>query len=226
MESKKLIFIDIDNTLLDFNACAKEMMIKTSKEFNIVFPDNILEIFLPINNALWRKIEEGTLTLDGLHEIRWNQVFSALGITGDGPAFEKRFKHHLFFSAIKVDGAKELLEYLSKKYVVCAASNGPYEQQEYRLTKSDLLPFIYKVFVSEKANCSKPSKEFFDYCFNNLKGFLVKDAIMIGDSVSADMIGAKEYGMKTCWFDYYKTGEKPESADYTVSSLLDIKNIL
>lgn len=222
----KLIFIDIDNTLLDFNACAKEMMIKTSKEFNIVFPDNILEIFLPINNALWRKIEEGTLTLDGLHEVRWNKVFSAIGITGDGPAFEKRFKHHLFYSAAKVDGAKELLEYLSQKYVVCAASNGPYEQQEYRLTKSGLIPYIHKVFVSERAKCSKPCKEFFDYCFEFLDGFNPSDAIMIGDSMSADMIGAKAYGMKTCWFDYYKTGEKPEVADFVVTNLVDIKNIL
>ena len=80
--------------------------------------------------------------------------------------------------------------------------------------------------MSERAKCSKPCKEFFDYCFNSLDGFTPKDAIMIGDSVSADMIGAKAYGMKTCWFDYYKTGEKPEFAYFIVTNLVDIKNIL
>lgn len=226
MKKYKIIFIDIDNTLLDFNACAKQAMMESAIEMNISLPDDILTTFLPINNSLWARIEQGTLTLDGLHQVRWNMVFSALGICGDGPSFEKLFKKNLFYTAVKVDGAKELLEYLSKKYIVCAASNGPYEQQEYRLKKAGLLEYVSKIFVSERAKVSKPSKLFFDYCFENLKGFKPEDALMLGDSISADIIGAKNYGMDTCWFDYYATDKTSPFADYKITNLLDIKNIL
>lgn len=226
MENIKVVLIDIDNTLLDFNACAKQAMMQASKEMNVNLPDNVLDTFLPINNSLWARIEQGSLTLDGLHQIRWNMVFSALGIKGDGPSFEKLFKKNLFYTAVKVQGATEMLEYLSQKYILCVASNGPYEQQEYRLNKAGLLKYISKIFVSERANVSKPSPMFFEYCFSQLDGFEPKDVLMIGDSLSADIEGAKKYGMATCWFDYYKTENTSPFADYKISNLSDIKTIL
>ncbi len=195
-------------------------------EMNISLPDDILTTFLPINNSLWARIEQGTLTLDGLHQVRWNMVFSALGLNADGLSFEKLFKKNLFYTAVKVDGAKELLEYLCQKYVVCVASNGPYEQQEYRLKKAGLLEYVSKIFVSERAKASKPSKLFFDYCFENLKGFKPEDSLMLGDSISADIEGAKNYGMATCWFDYYNTDKSSPFADYKINNLLDTKKIL
>ena len=226
MKKYKVVFIDIDNTLLDFNACAKQAMMESAEEMNISLPDNVLETFLPINNSLWARIEQGTLTIDQLHEIRWNTVFSAIGITGDGPKFEQLFKKNLFYTAVKVDGAKELLEYLSQKYIVCAASNGPYEQQEYRLNKAGLLPYVSKVFVSERAQVSKPSALFFDYCFAQLNDIKPQECIMIGDSLTADIGGAKSYGMSTCWFDYYNTDKTTPLADHKITHLLDLKNIL
>lgn len=226
MDKIKVVFVDIDNTLLDFNACAKDSMIKVGKEMGIPLPSNVMDTFLPINNSLWARIEQGTLDLEGLHLIRWNMVLAALGLTGDGPSFEKRFKQKLFYSAIKVNGAAQMLDYLSQKYIVCAASNGPYEQQEYRLTKAGLDKYISNIFVSERVQVSKPSPLFFDYCFERLGKFTPKEAIMIGDSLSADIKGAKDYGMNTCWFDYYQTDKFSEYADYKILNLLDIKNIL
>lgn len=226
MNDIKVVFVDIDNTLLDFNACAKECIIEVGRLMGIPLPESVMETFLPINNSLWARIEQGTLDLDGLHLIRWNMVFEALGLIGDGPAFEKRFKDKLFYSAIKVKGADEMLEYLARRYTVCAASNGPYAQQEYRLTKAGLNKYISRIFVSEKAQVSKPSPRFFDYCFDNLDGFNPQETIMIGDSLSADIKGAKDYGMTTCWFDYNQTDKSSDCADYKILSLLDIKKIL
>ncbi len=54
------------------------------------------------------------------------KFFEALGIDFDGTVFEDYFRKALNESAIPENGAYELLKYLSEKYVVCAASNGPF----------------------------------------------------------------------------------------------------
>ncbi len=226
MKDIKVAFVDVDNTLLDFNACAKDSMIKAGGEMGITLPDNVMDTFLPINNALWAEIEKGTLTLKQLHEVRWNKVLSALGKTGDGIEFEKRFKSHLQISFVKVKQAEEFLRYLSCKYLICVASNGPYEQQRYRLEKAGLLDFVDFLFVSETVGVAKPSPKFFDHCFDKIKDFKPSQCIMIGDSLSADIEGAKKYGLKTCWFDYYNSDKTSGFADYKICNLLEIKNIL
>ena len=72
----------------------------------------------------------------------------------------------------------------------------------------------------------------FDYCFaelrnNDNEGLRPEEAIMIGDSLTSDIAGGRNYGMKTC---FYTKGKKYESgdkwADYVVSDLSDIMRIL
>ena len=70
----------------------------------------------------------------------------------------------------------------------------------------------------------KPEKEFFDACFKVVKD-KPQDVCMIGDSITADINGARNYGMKTIWFDKYQTS-KSADCDFCVSSLAQIKDIL
>ena len=111
----KNIFIDIDNTLLDFNESAKECIKVAFKERNLPFDNNTFPTFKKINDSLWLKIEKGELDRKGLHEIRFNLVLSALNLTGDGKAIEKRFREILFDTAVPVKNAVDILKYLSEK---------------------------------------------------------------------------------------------------------------
>lgn len=56
----------------------------------------------------------------------------------------------MFESAIPEIGAKELVEYLHSKYILCVASNGPYMQQVNRLKISGMLPYFSDLFISEE----------------------------------------------------------------------------
>jgi FMN phosphatase YigB (HAD superfamily) len=95
--------------------------------------------------------------------IRWNNVFAALGIHFDGPAFEHYFRAALHESAIPVPGAMELLQSLSGRALLCVASNGPYEQQLHRLEIGGMKPYFDYFFISEHAGAAKPAPAFFDY---------------------------------------------------------------
>ncbi len=227
MEDIKVILLDIDNTLLDFNEGAKASMKLCFEKFGLEFREDMFPMFLKINDELWHRIEMGTLTKDELHKIRWGLVFAELGIDFDGVTFEHEFLETLKTAARPVEGAFELLEYLSKKYTLCAASNAPYIQQMARLENVGMMKYLEKLFISEKIGYPKPSASFFDACFRELSGISKSEVVIIGDSLSADIFGGIEYGLRTVWFNYGKA-EVPKnlSADYVVYSLCEIKNIL
>lgn len=223
----KAVLMDVDNTLLDFNECARESIRRGFGDWGLEFRDEMFDIFRRTNDSLWLEIENGTLTRENLREIRWNLIFSQLGIEADGKSFEWVFQGYLDESAVTVEGALETVKYLSGKYTVCAASNAPMERQINRLKKSGFYPFLRHIFTSGELGYSKPSKDFFDGCFKRLPGISPQETIMIGDSLTADIRGGANYGIKTCWFNFY--GEKNSTditPDYIVDSLYELKNFL
>ena len=77
----ELVFIDIDNTLLDFDEYIRRTMQEGFAHFGLKpYEPYMEEIFHLENGKLWRQIEQGTLTFAELERIRWNNVFAALDI--------------------------------------------------------------------------------------------------------------------------------------------------
>ena len=107
------ILLDVDNTLLDFNACALASMKDAFAYFHLPFSkDTVFPVFLEINSKLWTQIEDGVLTKEQHYQIRWKTILQVLGIPFDGVTLEKKFVECLHEYAIPVEGAGELLEYL------------------------------------------------------------------------------------------------------------------
>lgn len=229
----KVIFIDIDDTILSFQGYVREAMISGFQAFGIgPFEESMFSVFHEINSKLWHRLEEGTLTFEELKRIRWNLIFTALGFEADGVKFEEYFRDRLFDSAIPETGAMELLEYLKGKYVLCAASNGPFLQQKNRLRVGGMLDFFSHLFISEEIGYAKPSPEFFQVCMERLHAksdgkLLPRDVMIIGDSLSSDIAGGIAFGLQTL---YYNPKKKPVPSeirpDYMVNTLSEIKNIL
>mgnify|MGYP002564130142 CR=1 FL=1 len=227
-----VIFIDIDNTLLDFDAYIRQTMAEGFAHFGLrPYEPYMEEVFHRENGKLWHQIEAGTLTFRELEQIRWNNVFRALQIDFDGPVFEKYFRAALYDSAIPVDGAMELLRALHGSYTLAVASNGPYEQQLHRLALAGMKDCFAYFFISQRIGASKPSPVFFDAAFrevNEGRGTPITpaDAAIIGDSLTSDMAGGRGYGLKTVY--YRRPGAAPAdgSVDVTVEDLRDIPALL
>ena len=234
----KAIFIDIDNTLLDFDAYVKESLCSGFEKFGLrKYEDWMYDTFETVNGGLWLQIEDGSLTFGELQKVRFNKVFEAIGdIEFDGTVFEKYFRECLNESAIPVEGAMDMLEYLSGKYILCTASNGPYNQQVHRLELAGMLDYFRHNFISEKIGVSKPAKEFFDTALAELNAkqqargdaeILPSEIMIIGDSLTSDMAGGIGSGMKTCWFDRAGKGDtKGRTVDFTINKLNQIKEYL
>ncbi|MGI6265251.1 MAG: YjjG family noncanonical pyrimidine nucleotidase [Acutalibacteraceae bacterium] len=197
----RAVLIDIDNTLLDFHAGAKESMRRAFADTGLVFAEGMFAVFTAVNNDLWRQIERGAITRQELYATRFERVLAALGMTGDGPAVEERFRHYLSQSAVPVEGALALLAWLAERVEVAVASNGPYQQQLDRLEKAGMAPYITRYFISEEIGFQKPRREFFEKCLSRLGDPDPATVLMIGDSLTADIAGAAALGMPTCWYN-------------------------
>lgn len=223
----KTVFIDIDDTLLDFAECSRVSIIACCREYSLPYSDQLFSCFSNVTARLWREIELGTLTRETLLKNRWNIIFSELGIDFDGKLFEKAFRANFFDTGVKLEYSDEILDYLSKKYVIYAASNAPYAQQVNRLKKSGLYNYFNHIFTSEQLGYNKPDRRFFDSCIHILGNISPSEIIMIGDSLRADIAGAAACGIITCHFERGLTPKIPDiKANYTVTNLLQIKDFL
>lgn len=233
----KAVFVDIDNTLLDFDEYVRTTMREGFAHFGLrTYEPRMYDVFLSINTGLWRQIERGELDFDTLQKIRWNRIFEALEIEFDGPTFETYFREALYTSAIPVKGAYELIGYLSKKYYVCAASNGPEDQQINRMKLAGLYPMLTDLYASEAIGASKPSPLFFEEALRHLNQKVMgdgekieaKDVVMLGDSLTSDMDGGIEAGMCTCYFS--RGDETPDlqgrSVGLVISELTELCRLL
>lgn len=221
-----VVFIDIDDTLLDFTKCANDAIKSACSKFGVPYTTTLVDTFHPINLDLWHRLEKKEVTKEKLFDTRFQIVFDKLGIKADGIAFETAFRENFHESAILVDGARDLLEYLRSKYKVYVASNASMHQQTNRMKKAELDGYIDGYFVSEEIGFPKPQKEFFDACFKALPDVKPQDVVMIGDSLSADIKGACEYGLKTIWYNHRNEPTSDVKCDYIVSRLSEVKNIL
>ncbi len=223
---KKVLLLDVDGTLLDFSACARQAMEESFSQWGFEYKEEYFAVFNRINDDLWHQVEGGELTVPVLWSIRWNMIFGELGIQGDGVEFEKLFHSKLERSHVSFAGAFETVRELSKKYRLFVASNAPAGQQEYRLEQEGMLSYFEGLFVSGELGAVKPSREFFDICLKDT-GVTAEEAMMIGDSFTADIVGALGAGIDACWYNPAKKAPPSDVVPtHTVSSYDELKKLL
>ena len=217
--------MDVDDTLLDFKECARQNVRNCFKKNGLEYSDDIFEFFLSRNIILWKRIEDGLLTVDELH--RWAGIFHDLGIEADGPAFELDFIAGLRDTSVPVAGSREAMKYLHSKYKVYVVSNASNLQQSTRLGKAGLMQYVDGIFGSLDIGYNKPSREYFDYCFGQLGGTRPDQTVIVGDSLNADISGGQAYGLHTIWFNIRGVEASAQiTPDHTIHSLSEIPSVL
>ena len=73
----------------------------------------------------------------------------------------------------------------------------------------------------------KPSKAFFDACFAAIPGFRLEETVMVGDSLTSDIRGARNVGLRSCWYNPQYLPPRPDiPADYTIGALPELPPLL
>lgn len=230
---RNLLF-DLDQTLLDFHA-SEHIALKTIMEMNSqLFTEERYDSFRQINKKLWLEFEKGMISKAELFETRFKLLFEECGCNTDGMDLMKinnDFIDCMSQNGILMDGALDFLKKVVESvpdvriYVI---TNGAARNAKGRIASTGLNDYICDLFVSESMGVSKPSREYYDIVKKAINE-PDKSCIVIGDSLTSDMLGAKNADLTSCWFmpeGDVKAAMKEYEIDYTASSFDDLFDIL
>lgn len=224
MRKYTTLLFDADETLLDFPASEKAALKGVFEAFGIQYSEELRSTFSKINSALWKQLEKGLITRDVIRIRRFEQFCEATCVSAEPKDMSELYVKLLGQSCFVYEGAKELCKKLSEKYELYIVTNGIGTVQQSRLAKSGLLPYFKDVFVSEKIGSQKPEKKFFDFVFENISEKDKSKVVIIGDSMSSDILGGINAGIDTCFFNPLGR-EEVYSPTYAVKSFKELENI-
>lgn len=219
----KSIFFDLDETLLDFTRAEAVALSRALRAFGIEPTAHVIERYHILNISQWKLMEEGKLSRVGVLTRRFELLFDELGWDVDVPAFNDQYEIFLGEGHFFLPGAEVLLEKLAPRYDLYLATNGASSVQRGRLKSAGIEPYFKGVFISEEVGFNKPSLEYFQKSFSTISDFDPAAAIIVGDSLTSDIRGGKNAGIRTCWLN--PTGEAPHPdimPDYIVRSLEEL----
>lgn len=220
------LLFDLDNTLLDFNQAERIAVSKTLEHFHITPEDAILKRYSELNLAQWKLLEQGKISREQVKLRRFQILFTELGT--DAPAeeaalmYETLLAHGHYF----MDGAEELLETLYGKYRMYLVTNGTLSVQKGRLKSSGISRYFDGIFISEELGYNKPSMEYFDCCFSKIPDFHKETTVIIGDSLTSDIQGGINAGIRTIWFNPNHENAAEIIPDYEFDKLSKLPELL
>ena len=222
----KFILLDLDDTIFDFGKAEHLALSKTLTEMGITPTENIISRYSEINRAHWEMLERGELTREQVLIYRFDALYRELGVTKSSIDTQKIYEYRLSLEHHFIDGAPELLLELFKKYELYVVSNGTAVVQDRRVAESGIGKYFKEIFISQRVGADKPSKEFFDYCFSHIEGFSKEQAIIVGDSLTSDILGGKNAGILTCHFNPKGRSNGKIAADYEIKELTELPALL
>lgn len=223
----KNIFLDLDDTLLDFHKGEREAITKTLSHFGVEVTDELIARYRSFNRSCWEALERGEMKRDDVLTKRFELFFDSVGRDVSATEVQAYYEVRLSEGCYFIDGAEQLLSELSGKYNLYITSNGTAFVQDRRIKASGIAEYFDGIFISERMGAHKPSVDFFNACFSNMKNPVREQTVIIGDSLTSDILGGINAGIHTCHYtlgrDFEYTDIKPE---YSVKYLSEIPGIL
>lgn len=223
----KSVFIDLDDTIFDFHKAEALALADMLSQFGINVTSELSEKYSAINKSQWELLERKEKTREEVLLDRFTIFFSELGISADSRKAKEIYEYTLGSGHFFIDGAEKLLESLYQKYDLYLASNGTEAVQVRRIASSGIEKYFKEIFISQSIGFDKPAREYFDACFSKIRNFSNDTTVIIGDSLTSDILGGINSGIKTCLFNPKgKANNTDIKPDFEVRSLEEIPKLL
>ena len=205
------VLLDLDDTILDFHKSEAFALKKTLEELGIEPLSSTIERYSEINDAQWKLLELGKITREQVLTGRFEILFKELGVNQSGDKAWQLYENNLSNCYFIIDGTIDVLEKLKNKYRLFIVSNGTASVQDKRIAGADISKYF----------------EFFNGCFEKMNNPNIEGMIIIGDSLSSDILGGINAGIHTCWYNPKRSENMTEiKPEYEIDSLDKIFDVL
>lgn len=229
--SYRHLFFDLDHTLWDHHGNSRSTLSllfdkhrlqeKMAAEFT-----RFWDSYVEINDNLWSEYRQGKITKEKLRVERFHRSFSSLGY--DDVKFCQSFEAEYMNTCPRqtglMPGVKEILNYLVEHYELHIITNGFAETQDIKLEHSGLKPYFGKVIASDEVGITKPQAGIFVESMKRV-GATRRESLMIGDSLVADIVGARNCGIDQVYYNPEKRSHQ-EAVTYEIESLRELETFL
>jgi YjjG family noncanonical pyrimidine nucleotidase len=211
----KAVLFDLDDTLFD-HAHASSVALRALHErhaSDIAFEDfsakhaELLEVY-------HKRFLGGEYTLDQARAERMMALFANFGeLLDDEVAWQIAGEYRELHQTNRqlVEGAKELLDDLSKEFALGIVTNNSTAEQYAKLAHLGIANHFKAVVISEEVGVMKPDAAIYFAALDRL-GCEPHEAVMVGDNLHADVLGAQEAGIAAVWFNRFdKTGQTAQT---------------
>ena len=232
----KAIFLDWDDTIGDFSRsakCALTTMFEIHQLYQYTDYDTFVRCYSEHNTLLWEQYGRDEVTKEVLKIERFMYpLINACGMQDDSETrvlarrmcedFLRMTNH--FFSIIP--DADKMVKTLAAWYPLTIVSNGFVESQYLKFRKSGLEPYFTHIILSEEVGAQKPNPRIYEEALR-INGITADEALMIGDSYTSDVEGARAAGIDQMWFRRQDTPlTEGQTATYIVTDYKQITDIL
>ncbi len=217
--------LDADETILDFPRSSRESFAWAMERAGLSALAPAFEKFRAVNDALWKEYEKGTMPKARLVVERFSRFFAGEGVQADAAAVNALYFGKLCSTGYLLPGAEGFLRALRARGKVYLITNGTPAAQYGRIDSLGIRGLFDGIFVSDEIGFAKPSVRFFEYVFAHAPTARER-CVVIGDSLSSDIAGAKNAGVPSILYAPHGTPKGAEAANYVTHSYMQILEIL
>ncbi|MBQ6061942.1 MAG: YjjG family noncanonical pyrimidine nucleotidase [Clostridia bacterium] len=225
----KALLWDVDGTLLDFKAAESAAIRRLFGEFSLgECTDEMIRRYSAINEEFWQRLERNEITKQQVLIGRYEQFFAEIGAPVSlAVEFNRRYQVRLGDTIVLRDDSYSIVKSLRRRVRQYVVSNGTVIAQSRKLEGSGLGEMMDGVFLSEALGVEKPNKAFFDAVMERICPEAPEEVMIIGDSLTSDIRGGNNAGIKTCWYNPEgKTAPDEYKIDYVIADLHEIDSLL
>ena len=236
MSKYETLIFDLDDTLIDNNLSIKYAFTTIINQLEIEYSDDLFFKWKKFDTAYWHTWESGNMIIpdsiktleDKITYLRANRFvifFKELKIDFEtAVSINELYCSMLGVNIVEIENACKLLQELNSDYEIIIATNGPKDAAINKLEKAKLKSYISSIICSEEIGFSKPMPEFFNFLYDKTQNKDKNKMLLIGDSLTTDILGGMNNGIDTCWFNPNNNSLPEEYCPtMTINRLLQLK---
>jgi putative hydrolase of the HAD superfamily len=202
----RAVLFDLDDTLFDHrnsSADALRRLQQAHECFRRAPFDEFEREHASLLELVHPEVVSGRLGIDEARSERFRRLFNRFGVEADPLQCDeaaRMYRSGYLDSRRATAGAAALLMALGSRAAVGIVSNNILSEQRDKLDHLGLSQFVDALIVSGETGMSKPDPGIFNIALDAV-GARPDEAVMVGDSWSADVLGGLTAGIRAVWFN-------------------------